>query len=76
MATRKKKTSETGIIEWIKNLNHTAQLILAVATIAGLFGISVLFKSKPTQETIGNGKPAMGNHDPNTVGNGKPKMGQ
>lgn len=27
------------------------------------------------KETIGNGKPKMGNSDPNTIGNGKPKMG-
>lgn len=27
------------------------------------------------KETVGNGKPKMGNSDPNTVGNGKPKMG-
>lgn len=27
------------------------------------------------KETVGNGKPKMGNNDPNTIGNGKPKMG-
>lgn len=32
-------------------------------------------EAKQENQTIGNGKPKMGNNNPNEIGNGKPKMG-
>jgi hypothetical protein len=72
MATRKKKkTSESGIIEWITGLNAAAQLFLAVVAIAGVIGVGTIYfkPNPPHQPTLGEGK--VGRQDNAELGKGK-----
>lgn len=75
MATKRAKKKEVGFLEWLSGLDLVIKIVIGAATVIGLYFGYTQVQNTNTQ-TIGNGKPAMGNHDPNTVGNGKPAMGR